>query len=623
MNKLKAAPSRAAFTSLTNMKKTIILLCLALALLMACEKAGTPSGGETKADPIPLEELNLPETTPKPTPPEVSYPLDDKYERGDLPRIYIDTSKDIPNFAEGHALTVEGGKASDAATDGDTSTVWHSDADGELSFTVDLGEVKTASYAQIAWGVDAGVEYEVLASADGSSWTTIKTEENGFRSKRDHIEFDPILLRWLRVDIHKSNRGAGYEISELYVMAERIPTTGRTTITTGEYVPVKLAVVDKEGGLYHTIEETVGIRIRGNSTAASDKKPYNIKFETKKTLLGIEGSRKWCLLANHFDKTLIRNKIAYDFCKTAGVPCTLESAMVEIFLDGKYKGLYQLTEPVSDAKTSVDIDTEHGEYLLERNGYYNFGEKWNHSPLYGIRFVCVKPEGDELSSARKTAIGSYLKEADMAAKSKSFKRIASVFDVDSFVSFYICEELMKDIDIYHGSTYFYIKNGKIYSGPMWDMDLSMGNVSKSVGLTMDSEEKYRIYWNIPNYFRQSYGNGSGDSTEGLWAQVDWYGPLMECEEFASRVKQKFEELQPAIRDLYEDGGAIDRLLADCYDGCIRDYTDYGTQLDVKYFNCEYDEFFSTYDEAVQYMKDWLRARNKWLCGYFGVEFVEG
>ncbi len=614
--------------------KRILSLLLAAFLFtccFGCEKTDNPEGASSPsadepgtngpvADGPVADGPDLPETTPFTPPVPPSYPLDDKYERGELPRVYIDTSVEVPNLAYGCALRAEGETDDGSATDSSPSTAWHSAGDGETTLFFDLGKEVTAGYIQIAWGTDAGKRYEVQISSDGandSGWTTLKTEESGYRSKHDHIEFEPVSFRYLRLVLHESSRGGGYELTDLYVMESRMPTTGRATITTGDYVPVKVAVVDREGGTSHTIEETAGIRIRGNSTAASDKKPYNIKFENKKTLLGIKGSRKWCLLANHFDKTLIRNKLAYDFCKTAGVPCYLESAMVEVFVDGAYKGLYQLTEPVSDAKTSVNIDVDAGEYLIERNGYYNFDPKWNHSPLYGIRFVPAEPE--VLSEAKQNTVGTYLREADYAAKSKSFKRIEAIFDVDSFVSFYICEELLKDIDLWHGSTYFYIKGGKIYSGPMWDMDLSMGNVSRETGIYTDGGEKYRIYWNLSNWRGQSFGDGSDDSTSGFWAQVDWYGPLMQCEEFAARVRAKYAELQPAIRDLYEDGGYIDRLMEECRTAALRDYTDYGTRLDMKYFSCEYDVFFSDYDESVQYLKDWLRARNEWLCGAFGID----
>ena len=605
-----------------------------LAFLSACEKipqdestpppANTPPESEITADepselPKSYEQTQIvPAASLTEEQAAATAVLDAKYERGNLPRVYISTDIPVENLASGCFLTVaEENPDEDAllAVDGDAGTSWHSPAGEEQSFSIDLGDAREVGYIELLWGLDAGVRYEVSVSVDCEKWTTVKQEENGYRNKQDGIEFDAIPIRYIRVDIHEGNHGErGYEIVDFFVMTKKAQTSARKTITTGNYENVRIAVVDREGGEFHTVEEVAGIRVRGNSTATSDKKPYNVKFTEKQNLLGIKGSRKWCLLANHFDKTLIRNKIAYDFCRTAGVPCYLESVMVEVWLDGSYKGLYQLTEPVSDAKTSVDIDPERGEYLLERCGYNNTEVKWNHSPIYGIRFEMKTPE--EYTDADRQVVAAVLKRADEAAKSKDFQAISAVFDLDSFVSFYICEELLKDVDMQHGSTYYYIKGGKICSGPMWDMDLSMGNVSVTYG---NSDEKYRRYWNVSNFHGSSIGNGSDDSTQWTWAQVDWYAPLMKCPEFAALVVDKYRELQPAIRDLYEDGGAIDRLIDDCGGACLRDYTDYGTRLDTRYCAFEYDGTFETYDEAVKYLKDWLRARNDWLCRYFGID----
>ena len=55
---------------------------------------------------------------------------------------------------------------------------------------------------------------------------------------------------------------------------------------------------------------TAKIRLRGNSASNLDKKTYRLKFNEKQSPLGMPTMAKnLVLLANHCDKSLIRNKV--------------------------------------------------------------------------------------------------------------------------------------------------------------------------------------------------------------------------------------------------------------------------------------------------------------------------
>ena len=389
------------------------------------------------------------------------------------------------------------------------------------------------------------------------------------------------------------------------------------SLSTAEYKEAEVVIVDREGGKYPDIAETVQVKIRGNSTANTVKNPYNIKFKNKKTILGMKGTRKWSLLANLFDKTLIRNKLAADFAAIAGVNPELKSTFVEVYLDGAYKGCYQLTMPVTDG--TVDVEVEKGEMLLERNGYYDLnaaGKVFNYTPIAGIRFVPIAPEHGYETEEQKKAIKVLLKDAEFSCISGVRERVEGILDLDSFVNMYICEELMKDIDIFHGSTYFYYKNERLYSGPIWDMDLSMGNVSFAEGA---ADSKYAKYHNSIHNL-EKLGNGKrNDSTTGNWATVDFYEPLMECRWFRDLVKERYTELIPAIENMYADGGMIDGYVEEYGAAFLRNYELGGYSLTEKYFFCEYDSPSADYMENVRYLKDWLRARDTWIREDLGIE----
>ncbi|MBQ6019170.1 MAG: CotH kinase family protein, partial [Clostridia bacterium] len=77
------------------------------------------------------------------------------------------------------------------------------------------------------------------------------------------------------------------------------------------------------------------IKGRGNSTWAADKKPLNIKFEEKTDVLGMGKAKKWSLLANHFDASLLRNSLALNIAEAIGLPYTPSYRMVDLYINGE------------------------------------------------------------------------------------------------------------------------------------------------------------------------------------------------------------------------------------------------------------------------------------------------
>ena len=538
-----------------------------------------------------------------------------KYQRGDTPRVYLNTCVYTPNFVQGASIAADTDASAALAVDGDSKTFWQPDETEAHTLTFDMGRSREIGYLCMEWGKGAAKHYEIDLSEDGVNWETIRVVEDGAKYKTQGITLEETVQgRYLRIRTVTAS-SMPYQLEEFTVCLTK-PEKAES-LSTAEYKEAEVVIVDREGGKYPDIAETVQVKIRGNSTANTVKNPYNIKFKNKKTILGMKGTRKWSLLANLFDKTLIRNKLAADFAAIAGVNPELKSTFVEVYLDGAYKGCYQLTMPVTDG--TVDVEVEKGEMLLERNGYYDLnaaGKVFNYTPIAGIRFVPIAPEHGYETEEQKKAIKVLLKDAEFSCISGVRERVEGILDLDSFVNMYICEELMKDIDIFHGSTYFYYKNERLYSGPIWDMDLSMGNVSFAEGA---ADSKYAKYHNSIHNL-EKLGNGKrNDSTTGNWATVDFYEPLMECRWFRDLVKERYTELIPAIENMYADGGMIDGYVEENGAAFLRNYELGGYSLTEKYFFCEYDSPSADYMENVRYLKDWLRARDTWIREDLGIE----
>lgn len=128
-----------------------------------------------------------------------------------------------------------------------------------------------------------------------------------------------------------------------------------------------IRVVDENGAVnYNGVMEK--IQGRGNGTwGNSAKLPYNIKLASSTSLLGMGKAKKWVLLANSGDGTLIKNQLTYDFAKYIGVQYQVVCKPVDVYANGKYFGNYFLAEKVEIKSDRVAINDSY-EALALANG---------------------------------------------------------------------------------------------------------------------------------------------------------------------------------------------------------------------------------------------------------------
>ena len=186
----------------------------------------------------------------------------------------------------------------------------------------------------------------------------------------------------------------------------RITTDSGADVETKDYYIGGTFSIDYNGAYDYTgIEsERMEIKGRGNSSWKLDKKPYKIKFEKGTSLFGLTKAKRWVLVANHADHSLIRNKLAYSIGTVLDNLIFVPNAyMVDVFVNGEYQGVYQLSEhlEVNDGRVpgeedSTEIDTD---YFLEIGGdtkETSFGKDIFTHKLF--RFVEIKnPDTDALT----------------------------------------------------------------------------------------------------------------------------------------------------------------------------------------------------------------------------------
>lgn len=133
-------------------------------------------------------------------------------------------------------------------------------------------------------------------------------------------------------ELADSSRNSELSISNLPQV--HITTVSGSAVTiTKDYGEATINI--KDISTNNNLSASGKIKVRGNSTAAAPKKPYKIKFSKKQDVLGMGKYKNRVLLANAFDKTLIRNKLVFDFANEMNLAYTPQSRFVDVWVDGK------------------------------------------------------------------------------------------------------------------------------------------------------------------------------------------------------------------------------------------------------------------------------------------------
>lgn len=255
------------------------------------------------------------------------------------------------------------------------------------------------------------------------------------------------------------------------------------SISTSKYTEATFEFIDAQNhptGFKATgnFKEKGFIRIRGNSTATAPKKPFNIKFEKKIDILGMGKVKKWVLLSNPFDPSLIRNKLIFDLASKFSFEFSPKSYFVDVWTNGVFMGNYQLAQKIEFNKNRINYDINKGDFLFERvtkrkkNGVFYF-----YSPLDSIRIALNEPE--QPTEEQLKDLSKKLLDIETAIATKDINEYLRYVDLQTMIDYYWIEEFVNDPDLHTGSIYFTIHNGVLRGGPVWDFDLALGNTKSA------------------------------------------------------------------------------------------------------------------------------------------------
>lgn len=222
------------------------------------------------------------------------------------------------------------------------------------------------------------------------------------------------------------------------------------------------------------------IKGRGATSWKYPKKSYSLKFTDQHAFAGRPPHRRWLLLANFPDKTLLRNKFAFMlghavFNRLSWTPA---SEFVEVTLNGDYLGVYQLTDAIRAGRNRLNLDLSAGDFLIEIDQRHK--EKTGLVTRSALRAAIKFPEDPDpgTHNAIIQTIQSIEDAIYSGAPAESGNGYASLIDVDSFVDWYLINEFTKNNDaIFFASVYMHYKSGRLYMGPIWDFDIAAGNIN--------------------------------------------------------------------------------------------------------------------------------------------------
>ena len=421
--------------------------------------------------------------------------------------------------------------------------------------------------------------------------------------------------------------------------SDNIPSLYIDTITgTMESVDTSRFHVYAETAKYYAVD-TDGLLIasgnctikgRGNTTwdysDMTEKKPYNIELENEKSLYGMGAQKKWSLLANFFDGSALRSWLAYDVAQKLDMPAAVETRFVNVILNGKYNGLYLMTQHIDVTGGNVKI-SDLGKENKKLNGggisaliqdqdadgrvysYYEGKSPPNVTGGYLMEFsantegmkemqtmagpwfemehnnIIIEspkyPTKEEVEYLRQ-----YMMEVESAIFDKTDDSYRQYLDMDSWLNMYFMREFFAGWDGENNSSYLYKDRDSnvLVNGPAWDYDLSMGQVWLShapfTTNCMWLESKTEFSW------LQGLKNGHKDFADEL-------------------VERYYDVFLPIVTK------AITEDLPAQYE-----YICQAAQMDyVRFPAASRKHYTGNFEEEYAYLQQWLQERTEFFTDY--------
>jgi hypothetical protein len=209
----------------------------------------------------------------------------------------------------------------------------------------------------------------------------------------------------------------------------------------------------------------------------------------------------------------MRNLLAFDVSRRLEMPYTPAGRPVNLFLNGEYKGCYQLCDHIDVRKNRVDVkemkpsdvsgNNLTGGYLVEIDAYAASEALWFSSQRNQIPVTIKSPDSDEIVSEQKNYIQNHFNAWESAVFSATYTHPANGFrkymDTQTFVRHFLVGEFAGNTDTYW-SMYLYKQRNddRFYAGPVWDFDLAYDNDHRTYPVNDKTDWIFRSGGSVAN-----------------------------------------------------------------------------------------------------------------------------
>ncbi len=442
---------------------------------------------------------------------------------------------------------------------------------------------------------------------------------------------DPDFLLWVSLDLDTTPPPP--VSSNLPLVCVR--TRGRSLSPEARTI-VELSVIDRGPGIRNWTTDPpnvysgpAGMEIRGQSSAGYPKKSYNI--ETRNAdgtsrnvpLLGFPRENDWVLYGPYVDRSLMRNALLYRLSGRMGRYAS-RTRFCELVLNGRPRGVYVLMEKIKRDRNRVAVaeldsgdtagDALTGGYIVKIDKPGNDFFMSSVPPWPGafqrVSYQYHDPADDVLRPEQKTYISGFIREFETVMNGQDaadpVNGWARFIDADAFADHFILNEISKNVDGYRLSAFFSkerdSRSGRLAAGPVWDMDLGIGNADY-YGAEGPGD------WQIDNLTSHPQAMADLSPPPFFWKT------LLEDPAFRSRVRVRWQSLRKTVLSTENVLALVDAMADTLTEAQARNFDMWpgpgehgeGFWPVPRVFNS-----FRTYQDEINYLKYWLSARFEWM-----------
>ena len=307
------------------------------------------------------------------------------------------------------------------------------------------------------------------------------------------------------------------------------------------------------------------------------------------SLLGMKPGSKWALLAEWCDRSFVRQALSYELAYPL-MDYIPKTKYCEVFINGIYYGLYQLSEQPTRKRLGISKD---GCLLyLVHDWQSDFSCVYECSgKTIESSFEMKYPKIENCDSSRIDVIKTSVFDMIHSFDDRQNHSYETIIDVKSFADYQLSSEFSKNLDAYNFSAYLY-KEGEDfpYKMSLWDVDLSFGGDAFQISL--------------PNGW--VYDEGGGNRL--------WWQTLMKDKNYRDAVARRWTQCRKKEYSDERIAMVLDSLVA-CItsSGAVeRDAQAWGTYSDVKDYNVHVKWEAISFDKEVKFLRNWIHLRLMWM-----------